>query len=137
MPNGPHNRAKIDHLAFHQATGGSVASFSRSEKIPRRTCYAWVKEPGYIEKVAAYRANVIDRLVGSLAGLGKAAVKEIGVLAKSAESEVVRLQACRAILSDLISVGQYAVSVKQFEDLKAQVTALEDAIASRSNNHAD
>lgn len=135
MPNGPHSRAKVEHLAFHQATGGSVASFSRSEKIPRRTCYAWTKELGYQEKVAAYRANVVDRLVGSLAGLGKAAVKEIGVLAKGAESESVRLQACRAILADLISVGQYAVSVKQFDDLKAEVKSIAEALDARNNNH--
>jgi hypothetical protein len=137
MPNGPHNRAKIEHLAMHLATGGSVAAFSLAQDIPRRTCYAWTKEPGFVEKSAAYRATIIDRLTGSLAKLGKKAVREIGVLATGAESEAVRLQACRAILADLISVGNYSVSAKQFDDLRAQVKAIEDAIANRSTNHAD
>jgi hypothetical protein len=136
MPNGKNNESKLEHLAMHVACGGSVASFARDHEIPRRTAYLWTKSDGFSEKVADYRDRVIDRLVGRLAKLGGKAVQGIGVLAEKAESEAVRLQACRAVLSDLIGIGNYATNARQFEELKAQVKALEDAIANRSNQDA-
>ena len=129
MPNGPHNRAKREHLAMHMATGGSVAAFARTQEIPRRTCYLWTKEQGFTQKVSDYRAKVVDRLVGSLAKLGKAAVKEIGILATKADSENVRLAACRAILNDLISVSEFAATAKQLATLEDRLSTLEKATA--------
>jgi hypothetical protein len=137
MPNGKNNESKLEHLAMHVACGGSVASFARDHEIPRRTAYLWTKSDGFDKKVASYRDLVIDRLVGRLAKLGGKAVQGIGILATKAESEAVRLAACRAVLNDLIGVGTYAVSARQFDDLKAEVaalaTALESKIASDSN----
>jgi hypothetical protein len=40
-------------------------------------------------------------------------------------------------LADLISVGQYNVSMTQFENLKAEVKALAEALDARSNNDAN
>jgi hypothetical protein len=127
MPNGPHNRAKLEHLAMFLAAGGSVAAFAREHEIPRRTCYLWTKSEGFQTKVRDYRSKIIDKLVGSLARLGKSAVRELGVLAKGAESEAVRLQACRAILSDMINVGTYASVSRQFDEMAARIDILERA----------
>lgn len=134
MPNGKNNESKLEHLAMHVACGGSVASFARDHDVKRRTAYLWTKIDGFDEKVRNYRDVILDKLVGRLAKLGGKAVSGIGVLAEKAESESVRLAACRAILGDLIAVGNYATSTREFEALKAQVKAIEDAIADRSNN---
>jgi hypothetical protein len=133
MSNGKHNPAKRDHLAMWLASGGTVSAFSRAQNVPVRTCYLWMKRPGFQEKIAELRASIIDRCVGRLAGLGKKAVKQIGKLADSAESEAVRLAASRAVLSDLVSVGTYAVSMSQFNDLAARVEQLSQAIKSASD----
>ena len=125
MPNGRHPGAKIEHLAMHMATGGSVAAFARDQGIPRRTAYAWTKDAGFQAKVADYRARIIDKLVGSLAKLGRSAVKGIGVLATTAENESVRLAACRAVLNDLINVGNFQQNARQFAEMEARLDALE------------
>jgi hypothetical protein len=136
MPNGRHPSAKIEHLAMHVASGGSVASFAKQEKIPRRTAYAWTKDAGFQAKVADYRARIIDKLVGSLAKLGRSAVKGIGVLATTAENESVRLAACRAVLNDLINVGNYQANARQFAEMEARLAALEGAVDADKDKQA-
>jgi hypothetical protein len=121
MPNGPHNKAKVDQLALHVACGGSVAGFARDHDVPRRTAYLWRKSPGFQQKVDGFRDQILDKLVGRLARLGGKAVTEIGVLAKGAENESVRLSACRAILQDLISIGTYAATARQFAAMESRL----------------
>jgi hypothetical protein len=132
-----HNPAKRDHLALWLASGGTVSAFSRAQNVPVRTCYLWMKRPGFQEKIAELRASIIDRCVGRLAGLGKKAVKTIGELSTGAESEAVRLAASRAVLSDLISVGTYAVSMSQFNDLQARVEELSQALEVKASSDAN
>jgi len=127
MPNGPHNKAKVDQLALHVASGGSVAAFARDQDVPRRTAYLWRKSPGFQSKVDGFRDRILDRLVGRLARLGGKAVSEIGVLATKGESETVRLAACRDILNDLISIGSYAATARQFAAMESRLEVLERA----------
>jgi hypothetical protein len=132
MPNGKHNPALRDHLAMWLASGGTVSAFSRAKDVPVRTCYLWTKRPGFQETIAELRASIIDRCVGRLAGLGKKAVKTIGDLSTGAESEAVRLAASRAVLSDLVSVGTYAVSMTAFNELQSRVEQLAAALEVKS-----
>jgi hypothetical protein len=127
MAHGKHNRQKREHLALHVACGGSVAAFAREQEIPRRTCYLWTKEPGFVSKTAGYRDKILDKLVGRLAKLGGKAVSGISVLASKSESESIRLAACRAILSDLISIGTYTANARQFAAMETRLDALERA----------
>jgi hypothetical protein len=136
MAHGKHPRQKREHLALHVACGGSVAAFSREQEIPRRTCYLWTKEPGFAEKTAGYRDRILDKLVGRLAKLGGRAVSGIGVLAVKGESESIRLQACRAILSDLIAVGNYQANARQFAEMEGRLEALERNADAHDNKPA-
>jgi hypothetical protein len=133
MAHGKHNRQKREHLALHVASGGSVAAFARDQGIPRRTCYLWTKEAGFTSKVSGYRDRILDKLVGRLAKLGGKAVSGIGVLAAKSESESIRLAACRAILSDLISIGTYTANARQFAAMETRLDALERTTNAESN----
>jgi hypothetical protein len=125
MAHGKHPRQKREHLALHVACGGSVAAFARDHEVPRRTAYLWTKEPGFAAKTAGYRDKILDKLVGRLAKLGGKAVSGIGVLAVKGESDAIKLAACRAILSDLISIGAYQANARQFAAMEARLDALE------------
>jgi hypothetical protein len=135
MAHGKHPKQRREHLALHVACGGSVAAFSRDQEIPRRTCYLWTKEAGFAQKVSGYRDKILDKLVGRLAKLGGKAVAGIGVLATKGESESIRLAACRAILSDLISIGNYQASARQITELVSRIAQLEAALENQSGDH--
>jgi transposase-like protein len=137
MPKGRNRESKCELLAIHVASGGSVASFARDHGIHVRTAYAWTKDAGFDAKVIAARAAVLDKLVGRLAKLGSRAVQQIGILSTKADSENVRLAASRAVLSDLIGLGTYAVSSKQFDELQAQVKALAEALEAKASSDAN
>jgi hypothetical protein len=137
MPKGRNRQSKLEHLALHVASGGSVASFARDNEIHVRTAYAWTKLEGFDEKVSGYRASTLSQIVGRLSNLGGRAVKQMGALATGAESENVRLAASRGILADLVSVGTYAVSMSQFNELQARVEQLAAALEVKSASDAN
>jgi hypothetical protein len=120
------NENRLNSLAFAVAAGRSVASWCGEHKIPKRTAYDWTKLPEFKVMVSAHRRRLIDVGLGKLTKHVGKAVAQIAELATSAESESVRLAAARAILSELIAIGNYA-------DLEARVADLE-ARAERGND---
>jgi hypothetical protein len=118
MPNGPRNRLQRENLALAIATGQSVAAWAEENKVPKRTCYEWRSHREFQEQVHGFRRDFVDRAVGELAGHLTEAVAEIPRLATQAKSESVRLQAARAVLSDLLE----AMTNLELQD---RLTALE------------
>jgi hypothetical protein len=74
--------------------------------------------------VTAHRRRLIDAGLGKLTKHVGKAVAQIADLAAKAESESVRLAAARAILSELISISNFA-------DLEARIADLESTAAQR------
>jgi hypothetical protein len=113
-------------LAIAIAQGTSVALWALANNVPRRTAYRWASGPKVRAAVEAYRRRAVDRAVGKMARRVTWATDGIAKLARRAESESVRLSALRAILSDMMSVSQFA-------GLEHRVTEIEEKLHERTN----
>ena len=67
-------------------------------------------------EVEAYRRSVLDRAVGLMARRATWATNGIAKLARGAKSESVRLAVLRSILSDMMSVSDFAVLEQRGEN---------------------
>jgi hypothetical protein len=104
---GEHRESAKEELALALAQGISAAKWARANDVCKMTAYRWAKEPEVREMVESYRRRVIDQAIGRLAKRTVSAVEGIAKLASDAESESVRLSACRAILADTIAVSRH------------------------------
>jgi hypothetical protein len=116
---GEHRESAKEELALALAQGISAAKWARANDVCKMTAYRWAKEPEVREMVESYRRRVIDQAIGRLAKRTISAVEGIAKLASDAESESVRLSACRAILADTIAVSRHW-------NLEAKVAVIEE-----------
>jgi hypothetical protein len=120
-------RSAKTELVLAIANGTSVAAWARGNKVPKRTAYRWSREPKVRAAIESCRHRAVDRAVGRMAKLVTWATDGIAKLAKSADSESVKLAALRAILSDLMAVSKFA-------GLEHRVTELEEQFNDRTGN---
>ena len=99
----------------------------RGNNVPKRTAYRWSREPKFRAAVESCRRRAVDRAVGRMAKRVTWATNGIAKLAKSADSESVKLAAPRAMLSDMIAVSKFA-------GLEHRVTELEEQLNDRTGN---
>ena len=95
--------------------------------MPKRTAYRWSCEPKVRKAIESCRRRAVDRAVGRMAKRATWATDGIAKLAKSADSESVKLVALRAILSGMIAVSKFA-------GLEHGVTKLEEHLHDRTGN---
>ena len=119
--SGEHRQSKKTHLALALAQGRSVTTWARANDVPRRTAYRWAGERAVRSAAESYRRRAVDRAIGRLARRATWAADTIAKLAKDAESESVRLSAARAILSDMMTVAQFATLEEDVAQLKEQL----------------
>jgi hypothetical protein len=111
---------KKSQLAVAIANGGSAREWARAQGVPTSTAYKWAKEREVRREVEACRRRSIDQAVDLLAKLTPWAAVQIAELAESAENEVVRLRALKAIFSDMMAASKYTgleERLGQLEDL--------------------
>jgi hypothetical protein len=126
MP-GQRPRSQRTQLALAIANGTSVAAWACGNEVPKRTAYRWSREPKVRTAVESYRLRAVDRAIGRMARRATWATEGIAKLAKSAESESVRLAALRAILSDMMAVSQFARLEKYLTESEEQPHARNNA----------
>ncbi len=102
------NQNRKANLALAMAEGTAVARWAETNGIPERTAYRWARSPEVAEQVEAIRRESLDRAVNRLSRQASDAAEEIARLAREAGSESVRLQAARAVLSELMAVSGFA-----------------------------
>src|SRR5580658_7972252 len=95
--SGERPRSAKTDLVLAIANGTSVAAWACGNEVPKRTAYRWSREPKVRAAVESYRLRAVDRAIGRMARRATWATDGIAKLAKSAESESVRLAALRAI----------------------------------------
>lgn len=105
---GEHRESAKIELALALAQGISAAKWARSNGVCKMTAYRWAKEPEVREMVESHRRRTIDQAIGRMTRYTISAADGIARLASDAESESVRLRACRAILADMIAVSKYS-----------------------------
>ena len=120
MP-GPHPKGLKTKLALAMAEGVAIAASARANKVPKRTAYFWAKQPQVLEAVATYRRRAVDRAIGLMSKRVTWAADGITKLAKTAESESVRLSALRAIMADMMAISNYAGLERRMAQIEEQL----------------
>jgi len=122
---GEHRKITKAQLALALAQGMSAASWARTNQVAKATAYRWAKDPEVRAAVLSYRRRLIDQAIGQMTRHTTSAAKEIARIAQKSKLDSVRLRACRAIFSDLVSVDKYS-------GLESRMTEIEDMIKKRN-----
>lgn len=112
-------RKRDDALAVALAAGQTLRDAAAAAGIGERTATRRWAEPAFRRRVGELRAEAVARATGKLAdSMAEAAA----VLRKllTAESESVRLSACRAVL-------ELSVKLRESQELEERVRALEES----------
>jgi hypothetical protein len=114
-------------LAAAIAQGTAVAEWAVAHDVPDRTAYRWAKEPEVRAEIESIRRRALDQAIGLMAQNAVWAVSGIVELGDSAESESVRLSALRAIMSDFVSISNFA-------GLEVRMAEIEEQLHERNRN---
>jgi hypothetical protein len=123
--SGETRQSRKFDLALALAQGHSVIAWSRANQVPKRTAYRWATDAKVRRSVHAIRRRFLDRAVGRMARRATWAVDKIITLGDDAKSESVKLRALRAILSDTMTVSQFATLENRVAKVKEQIHARE------------
>ena len=92
---------------------------NQANDVSKSTAYRWADEPGVKDRANAIRRRALDRAVGRMSNRVASAADGIIKLARTADSEAVKLSALRAIYGEMIAVSR-------FGGLESRVAALEE-----------
>ncbi len=95
-------------LAAAVARGMPVEKWAAENGVNERTAYRWAAEPAVRAEVESIRRRALDGAIGRMAECATWAVEGIVRLGDDADSESVRLSALRALLSQYITISNYA-----------------------------
>jgi hypothetical protein len=112
------NQDQKQSLARAIAGGSTVAAWAKKHRVPTRTAYTWARSSQVQATVDQVRRRSLDRAIGRLSRDATAAAATIAKLARSAESEAVKLNAARGLLSDLMTVSDYATLERRLTELE-------------------
>lgn len=110
-------RKRDDALAVALAAGQTIRAAASAAGIGERTASRRWADPDFRRRVAELRADMIGRATGKM-GDGMAEAADVLRTLLAAESESVRLAACRAIL-------ELGVKLRETVELAARVADLE------------
>jgi hypothetical protein len=102
-----HRKSTKAQLAFALARGISPAKWARNNGVTKMTAYRWSKQPEVRKAVEEFRRRTLDLAIGRLATLSTRATDGMAKVLREAESESVRLRACRAVFSDMVTVTKF------------------------------
>lgn len=119
------NENQKARLALSLAMGIRAGAWAKANGVPRQTAYAWARMPEVLKAVDQIRARLIDRAIGRLTEHAIQAAEEITRLSKEAESESVRLQASRAVLSEMLTITDYATMERRLAAVERRLRQTE------------
>ena len=117
--------ASKTQLALAIAQGKSVTAWARDNRVPTSTAYRWASDPEVRATVASARRRAMDRAIGVMAKHAIHASDQIAELARSAESESVRLRALRLMFSRVSVVAKVS-------DLAYRMAKIEQRLRDRA-----
>jgi hypothetical protein len=115
------NQVRKESLAVALAVGGTVSDWAAAHGVKLRTAYAWATSAEVVERVAAIRRAALEQAVNRLSNHATAASDMIVNLAAGAASESVRLQAARAVLTELMTVCNYAALGRRLDEVERRM----------------
>jgi hypothetical protein len=102
-----HRKSTKAQLVFALARGISPAKWARNNGVTKMTAYRWSKQPEVRKAVEAFRRRTLDLAIGRFTTLSTRATDGIAKLVREADSDSVRLKACRAVFSDMVTVTKF------------------------------
>ena len=118
---------KKTQLALAIAQGKSIALWAHDSRVPRSTAYRWARRPEVRAAAESCRRRARNRAAGRMARQAYWESYRIAKLARVAESEPVKLQALRSILSD-------AADVPKLSLLKRRMAAIKEELHEQADN---
>jgi hypothetical protein len=115
------NESKIESLAVAVASGRKVNAWCEENHVPLPTAYRWSRTDEFRARVRELRQQMTDRVLGSLADAGVAAVDEIRRIMREGTQDPVRLSAARAILSEIVAYTEHSDTEARLAELEARV----------------
>lgn len=112
-----------DDLALLVASGDSVGEAAAKLGVARRTAYNWRARDDFKAAVAEHRRAKNEQAIGKLAHAATKAVETIIELAESSDVPVVRLNAARVILDNLMKLRAEAVEGR-LDEIEAKLNAI-------------
>jgi hypothetical protein len=117
------------NLALSMAGGASVVEWAAANGVAERTAYTWSRSREVIEQVEAIRRDCLDQAVNRLSRRATDAAEEIARLAREAVSESVRLQAARAVMSELMAVSGFATLERRMAEIERRLPGASSSAA--------
>ena len=102
------NQIRKEKLALALADGGTVSDWAAANDVKPRTAYAWSTSREVVDQVNAIRRAALEQAVNRFSKKATVASDEMVRLITEAASESVRLQAARAVLTELMAVCNHA-----------------------------
>jgi hypothetical protein len=120
------NLDKGELLALALAGGDSVVRWAKANEMDVRAAYRLAARPEVRARAAELRGEMIDQAVGLLSKAATTAAATIWTIASDpAEPAMVRLNAARAVLANLIAVQTHA----QAAEFDRRLAVLERSIS--------
>jgi type II secretory pathway component PulF len=128
-------RKKADtELVLALAFGATPESAAQRAGVSLRTVYRRLAEPVFRGRVHDVRAEMVQRMAGTLTAAGVGALRTLIALQESAASESVRLGAARTVIEQGCKVRE---SVEHTERLKALEARVEQLLEDTQNGAGD
>jgi hypothetical protein len=124
IPRNPTISNRQERVAVALASGRTVAAAARDCRVNADTVWTWMKQPAFQARVAELRQSLTDSAIGRLASMMADQAADALLRLLSAESDVVALDAVKAVY-DLF------VNVTNASELKSRIEQLEASQPSR------
>jgi hypothetical protein len=115
------NQIRKSELARALATGATVTDWATANDVKPRTAYTWSCSPEVVDEVESIRRAALDQSIGRLSKNATDATDAILRLVKEARSESVRLQAARAVLSELMTLCSYTTLERRMAEIERRL----------------
>lgn len=118
--NGTRGRRDADEqLALAIASGLPIKDAAASAGVSHRTAHRRLNDAPFAARVAELRREMVSQAVARLASYASSAVEVLHGIAEEGESDSVRVQAAKALLSLMPSLRDHA-------ELEDRIRALEE-----------
>jgi transposase-like protein len=107
--------SRIEAFAMAELAGEKASDWAKRHGVNPRTVRRWRSDPAYQDRLSKARGRMVQQVVTRLATIALDAVGELETLLKTSQTEMVRLQAAKAIIHGLLAVGNFAEVKDQLE----------------------
>ena len=119
-------RKAEDALLLTLACGATVDAAARQCNLHPRTIYRRLEDPAFRRKLAAMRADIVQRTSGALTAASTEAVRTLLDLQKPPQPPSTRLGAAKAVL-------EIGLKLREMAEVEERLTAIEQQIAANEN----